>query len=473
MNQRDKKPIITMLPDFGKCPPQANDMEVAVLGIILTYSESFNDIADILTPEMFYREAHQKIFESCQNVFKKISSVDLITVTNDLRDNKNLDLIGGPVYITSLCNTTATIGMIENYALIVKQKYVQREYIRVGNEIQSRAFDDTYDVSEVAEYAEMELLEISGKIHRKEPKLLARLIDGVIDIIQKIINREITLIGIPSGFTKLDRVTGGFKRGELTIIAGRPGMGKTALALQIAKNAAELKNPIGFFSCEMSDESLARRYLSNVSGKTNVELLTGKCEIEKLLRDSEQLLKLGIYIDDTSHLSILELRAKSRKLILRYGINMIVIDYLQLMRGEGQNRETEVSSISRGLKSIAKDLDIPVIALSQINRESESTRDKKPGLSQLRESGAIEQDADMVILLYRPAYYKIDTCTSNNIDISTAGLLIADIAKNRNGATGEFNLKHNESLTNIYEEDEFKANIPPEFTPIDDIDRPF
>jgi replicative DNA helicase len=170
MAKQNNKQIITVIPGFGKVPPQANDMEIAVLGIILTYSESFNDIADILSPEMFYREAHQKIYESCQRVFKKINCVDLITVTNDLRDNGVLDQIGGPVYITSLCNSTASLGMIENYALIVKQKYVQREYIRVGTEIQTRAFDDTYDVAEVAEYAETQLLEISGKIHRKEPK---------------------------------------------------------------------------------------------------------------------------------------------------------------------------------------------------------------------------------------------------------------------------------------------------------------
>lgn len=438
--------------NFGKVPPQACDMESSVLGMILSDSEIMNDIIEILTPEMFYKDAHQKIYSACVDIFKKINKTDLLTVTNNLRDNNNLDSVGGVMYITGLCMGVVSTAMAEHHAHIIKQKYIAREYIRIGTELQNKAFDDTYDISEVAEYAETELLNIAGKIQRKEPTLLGKLIDGVIDIIQKIINHEITLIGVPSGFTTIDRITAGFKRGELTIIAGRPGMGKTAIALQIAKNTAELSNSVGFFSCEMSGESLARRYLSNVSGKTNVELLTGKCEIEKILKDSEQLLKLGIYIDDTSGISIIELRAKVRKLILRHGIKLVVVDYLQLMKGEGQSREQEVSSISRGLKSIAMDLNIAVIALSQLNRESEKYADKKPKLSELRESGAIEQDADMVLLLYRPAYYKLSTIESNGDTLNTEGLLVVDIAKNRNGATGEFNLKHNISVTDIYEE---------------------
>jgi len=449
-----KRQVITSFPDFGKVPPQANEIEEVVLGILLTYPESINDIISILEPEMFYRESHNKIFESCVNVFKKINKVDLFTVTEDLRNNNNLDVIGGPVYITGLMTRVASSEMIENYALIVKQKYIQREYIRISTELQTRAFDDSYDVAELSEYAEMELLKISGSIHKKEPILLSKLVDGVINTIEKIINREIALTGIPSGFTKMDRVTGGFKNKELIIIAGRPGMGKTALALQLAKNISEFNNSVGFFSLEMSDESLARRYLSNVSGKSNVELLNGKCSIDQLLSTSEQLLKLGIYIDDTSNISIIELRAKVRKLIMQHHIKAIIVDYLQLMKGEGQSREQEVSSISRGLKAIAKDMDIVVIALSQINRESEARKDKRPQLSDLRESGAIEQDADMVFLLYRPAYYKIESVVSDGNNLNTEGLLIVDIAKNRNGATGEFNLKTNVSVTEIIQETE-------------------
>lgn len=440
--------------DRNKIQPQAIEMEEIVLGTILTYPESINDIIGSLEPAMFYKLTNQIIYESCVSIFKKINKVDLFTVTEDLRNNNNVEKAGGLIYITGLMSRVSSSEMIEHYALIIKQKYIQREYIRISNELQTRAFDDCYDVAELAEYAEMELLKISGSIHKKEPTLLGKLIDGVITVIEKIINREISLTGLPSGFTKMDRVTGGFKSKELIIIAGRPGMGKTALALQLAKNIAEFNHAVGFFSLEMSDESLARRYLSNVSGKSNVELLNGKCSLDQLLSTSEQLLKLGIYIDDTSSISIVELRAKVRKLIMQHQVKAIIVDYLQLMKGEGQSREQEVSSVSRGLKSIAKDMDIVVIALSQINRESEARKDKRPQLSDLRESGAIEQDADMVFLLYRPAYYKIESVVSDGINLNTEGLLIVDIAKNRNGATGEFNLKTNVSVTEIIQETE-------------------
>lgn len=453
-DNKNKRPEITPIPDYGKVPPQAVDMEEAVLGAVMLDKEAVLSVTSILKPESFYKDTHQRIFRAIVDLAKKNNPVDLYTVSEELRNTNELENTGGPIYLTQLTSKVASAAHVEYHARIVSQKHIQREYIRIGTEIQNRAFDDSYDVAEVAEYAEMQLLEISGRIHRKEATLLGNLIDSVITIIEKIINKEIKLIGVPSGFTKLDRVTGGFKAKELTIIAGRPGMGKTAIALQIAKNASIYNNQVGLFSCEMSDESIARRYLSNVSGLSNVELLTGKCDIEKLLKDSEQLLQLGIYIDDSSNITITELKSKTRRLILKHGIKLLIVDYLQLMKGEGQSREQEVSSISRGLKGVAKDLDIAVIALSQINRESESRKDKKPQLSDLRESGAIEQDADMVMLLYRPAYYGITTIKSDNLDVLTNGLLIVDIAKNRNGATGEFNLKHNVSLTEIYEETE-------------------
>lgn len=454
---------IPALPDFGKVPPQANDMEEAVLGALMVDTEAIYSVIEFLKPESFYKESHRKIYSAISTLVKKGFPVDLFTVTEELRAHNELDAVGGPVYITQLSCKVVSAHNIEYHARVVFQKYMQRELIRISTEVQTRAFDDTYDIGELLEYAEKNLMELSGSTHKKEPTKLGKLIDRVIDVIQKILNKEIELTGLQSGFTTIDRVTGGFKNQELIIIAGRPGMGKTALAIQIAKNIAEFNKPVGMFSCEMSDEAIARRFLSNVSGKTNVELLNAKCDINQLLKTSEQLLKLGIYIDDTSNITLMELRTKTRKLILRYGIKALIIDYLQLMKGEGQSREQEVSSISRGLKAIAKDFEIPVIALSQINRESEKSKDKRAQLSDLRESGAIEQDADMVFLLYRPAYYKIDFVTSNNSEISTDSLMIVDIAKNRNGATGEFNLKHNKSLTEIFEEVEFKANVPPAF----------
>ena len=258
------------------------------------------------------------------------------------------------------------------------------------------------------------------------------------------------MIGVPSGFTNIDRITGGFKKGELTVIAGRPSHGKTALALQIAKNASEMNYPTLIFSLEMSDDELASRYLSGVSGHSNIELTTGKCDVDLLLKASEQLINLPIYIDvSPPGLSVLELRSKARKMILKHDIKLVIVDYLQLMSGTGQNREQEIGSISRGLKALAKDLNVPVIAVSQLNRLAEGRANKEPQLSDLRESGAIEQDCDRAMLIYRPAYYKIDYITIGRDEIRTDNLIVCNMAKNRNSVTGELILNHNDSLTNI------------------------
>jgi len=309
----------------------------------------------------------------------------------------------------------------------------------------------TKDLADVAAKAETDLLRLSGLLHTKEPKKLKELVDGVINTINQLKKGERSLFGVPSGFTKIDRITGGFKKGELTVIAARPGQGKTALSLQIAKNAADRKYPVAIFSFEMGEDEEAMRFLSGVSGYTNLELITGKCDINHLLKTSKSLSDLGIYIDDTSSMSPLDLRAKTRRMILKHDVKMIIVDYLQLMSGIGQNREQEIASITRGLKAIAKDLDIPVICLSQLNRLAESRSNKEPHLSDLRESGAIEQDSDRVILIYRPEYYKIESINLNGEEIDTKGLIIINLAKNRNGCTGELVLHHNESMTVIYE----------------------
>lgn len=437
-----------------KLPPQAEDIEMAVLGTILSYPDVINDISALLTPEMFYGQQHQVIFTSCMNVFKKINKIDLVTVTHDLIGNNTIETAGGVIYVTKLLDNAISNSMLEHHALIIKQKYIARNYIRIGQEIQKMAHDPMNDVSDIAEFAETQLLELSGTLHNKKSKKLDKIIDNVINVIEKIISGEIKLVGVPSGFSKLDRVTGGFKQKELTIIAARPSMGKTALALQIAKNAATLKYPVAFFSCEMGEDELGRRYLSGVSGRSNVELLNGKCNIDNLLRTSEQLIPLPLYIDDTSQISVLELRAKARRMVMEYGVRMVIVDYLQLMTGIGASREQEVASISRGLKGIAKDLDIAVVALSQLNRRLEATANKMPNLSDLRESGSIEQDADVVMFVYRPEYYKIAEIKINDEMTKTNGLMIVPIAKNRNGAVCDIHLRANECLSNIFEEPE-------------------
>jgi replicative DNA helicase len=426
--------------------PQAVDIEEAIIGTLLVCPGSINDVMAILKPEMFYNSFLQAAFRCCIDVVQKFGTVDLVTLSNELR-KKGQD---NPVYLTELTGRVITDQMIEHHAMIVKEKYLLRKYIQAGQELANMAY--TEDLADVAAKAEMDILNISGFLHNREPKQLGVLVDEAINIIDKLIKKEISLIGVPSGFTQLDRFTGGFKRAELSIIAGRTSMGKTALALQIAKNTADLNNPVAIFSCEMAAFDQAIRFLSGVSGYSNMELMSGRCDMEHLLTVSEPLLKLGIYIDDTSAISLLELRAKARKMILKFGVKMIIVDYLQLMTGSGQSREQEVSFLSRGLKSLAKDLDIPVIALSQLNRKPDTRADSKPQLSDLRESGAIEQDADIVMLLYRPAYYQIKTAEIAGIERDTEGLMVVHLAKSRNGAIGEIVLKHNPSMTKINDE---------------------
>lgn len=430
-----------------KMLPQAVDAEEITIGTLLAYPDSINNVMAILTPEMFYKSELQNIYRCCIEIIQNFGSVDLITVSNELR-KKNITF--DVVALTELSGRVVTDRMIENHAMLIKEKYLLRKYNQVGNELANMAL--TEDLEAVTEKAEMDILNISGLLHTREPKKLGDLVDEAIKVIDKLVKKEISLIGVPSGFTAIDRITGGFKRGELTIIAGRPSMGKTAMALQIAKNAAELNNPALMFSCEMAQFEQALRFLSGVSKYSNVDLITGRCDIEHLLKTSEPLLKLGIYIDDTSAITLLELRAKARKMILKHGVKLIIVDYIQLMTGTGQSREQEVSYLSRGLKAIAKDLNIPVIALSQLNRLAESRAERKPQLADLRESGAIEQDADMVMLLYRPAYYGIASYSVNgNENRNTDGLMVVNLAKNRNGCTGDLMLKHNESMTIINE----------------------
>jgi len=446
--------------DYGKVPPQAIDFEQAVLGIILLNKEAIDEVVATLQPEMFYKEANQKIYSRAINLYKHNSPVDVLTITEELRAFGELDIVGGPIALAKLTTQIYPVSQIVYYALIIKEKYIRRELIRHSAEVQNRAFDESIDFTELIEYCESDLLKITGDIYKNEPVELGKLVDGVINKIQKIINHEIELIGNPTGLVKLDRMTGGFKDGEYILIAARPSVGKSALALQIALNSAEFKYPVGVFSCEMSGDSIAQRSISGASGKTNLELLRGECSVEDLLKQTENLINLPVYIDDTSGISIIELRSKARKLVMKHGIKLIVVDYIQLMSGEGRSREEEVGNISRGLKSIAKDLNIPVIGLSQLNRKCEERASKRPQLSDLRESGTLEQDADIVIMLNRPALYGFaDMETDEGSGMSSRGIMELIIAKNRNGVTGSIFLYHNESLTKI-QDDKIETIFP-------------
>lgn len=464
-NTNRNRPTLAVLPDFGKVPPQANDMEEAVLGAVMIESEAVYTAMEILKPESFYREAHQKIFQAVVNLNKKNFPADLFTVTQELMASGDIDSVGGPVYITRLTTKVVSAANVEFHARIIAQKYIQRELIRISTEVQTRAFDDSYDIAELLDYAEISLMELSGLTSKKKPKKLAEVVHNVIAGIKKLISGEIKMIGITSGFPSYDRATGGFKNQEFILFACRPSIGKTAMALQVAMNAAEQKHPVAIFSCEMSEDELARRYISGKTGKSNIELINGRCNIKDIELKSLELLKVPIFIDDTPNISLIELKSKVRRLIAEKGIKLVIVDYLQLMSGDGDTREQEVSNISRGLKAIAKTLNIPLIALSQLNRGVETRGGyKKPMLSDLRESGSLEQDADIVVFLTRPEKDGYEVIEINGVEESSKDLIPIILAKNRNGISGiEIKLKHNGFVTHIFEEDEFKSNTPPDW----------
>jgi len=451
-----------MLPDFGKTPPQAIDMEEAVIGAIMLEKEALTSVIDFLKPESFYKEAHQKIFTAILDLNQRTHPTDLFSVTEYLRAHNELDAVGGPVYITSLTSKVVSAVNIEYHGRIVAQRFMQREVIRISAQLQTMAFDDTYDVTELLDFGEMSLMEVSGKISKKKAVRLGKIVDGVYNDIEKIQNGEMKLVGVPTGFSNIDRMTGGLRKGDYIIIAGRPSTGKTAFGCQIAKNAAEFGYPVGIFSCEMSSESLGTRYLSGTSGRSNIELINGNCDLLEVIQRSEGLQSLDLYIDDTSAISVVELRAKVRRMITEFGIKLVLVDYLQLMTGEGNNREQQVAYISRGLKAIAKDMGIPVIALSQLNRSVEARADKKPSLADLRESGAIEQDADIVMFSFPPAKYGILDFNGLN----SRGIFVSIIAKNRNGPVGEVALRHNDPFSIIYQEDDIDSVKEEVFPPV-------
>lgn len=427
--------------------PQAIDAEQAIIGTCLFSPEAINSILSELKPEMFYLESNKQLYTAISEVAKKNGKADLISITDYLRVKGQLDGFGGVIGLMKRTENIVTDHYLSDYVKIVREKHVLREYIFAGAKLANLAYVE--DLADVVEYAESTLFEISNFIQQREPKRIDKIVDAYLAEIEKIVTKQKTLTGIPSGITVLDRITGGWQPSDLVIIAGRPSMGKTAVALSLAQNTSSLNYPVAFFSLEMSETQLAGRLLSGVSGKTNIELRAGKVDLMELGSQSNEIAMLPLFIDDTPAISLFDLRSKIKKLIVKEQIHLVVVDYLQLMTCDAQSREQEVSKISRGLKSIAKEFNIPVIALAQLNREVESRADKKPRLSDLRESGSIEQDADIVCFIYRPAVYGIRDITLNGENFDTNGLLVFDIAKNRNGALASLPLYHNEALTKI------------------------
>ena len=425
-------------------PPIAIDAEEAFLGTCLIFPEVIPE--GKLTPEMFYKDSHKRIFRA---IIESADSCSIVSVSDSLRKKGELDAVGGPVAITKLTDGVFTDKKAITYALIIKEKYLLRQYISVGQSISARGY--TEDLADLAEFAESELFKLSDFTQVKEAKSIDKCIDELIADVEKIYNKEKSLIGVPSGFYSIDKITGGWQPGNLIVIAGRPSQGKTALALTLAYNSAKMKYPACLFSLEMSEIELATRFMSGSTGYTNVEIRNATLNFDKFVNGSYALSNLPIYIDDTPALSLFELRSKVKKVIIKHGVKIIIIDYLQLMKAEGKSREQEVGTISRGLKSMAKEFNIPVVALSQLNRGVEERAEKRPRLSDLRESGQIEQDSDIVCFVYRPLSYGIKTIDIDRETIATEGVMVIDCAKDRNGALFSKPLFHNQGMTIIQE----------------------
>lgn len=436
---------------LGKVPPQSRELEEAVLGALMLEKAAFDLIANILKPECFYVESHQVIFRAILQLSADNKPVDLLTVVEELRTMSALDEVGGPYYISKLTNAVVSAANIEAHSRIILEKFIQRELIRISSEVINEAYDDATDVFDLLDHAESKLFEITNGHLKKEFDTLSKVVMSTVTRIDEMRARKEELTGVPSGFPTLDRVTYGWQPSDLIILAARPSVGKTAFALNLARNAAlhpTKPTAVAFFSLEMSSSQLVQRILSAESEIWLEKISRGRMEdheMQQLYKKGiEPLTKANIFIDDSAALNIFELRAKCRRLKNKHNVGIILIDYLQLMSGTSDNkngnREQEISTISRNLKQLAKELQIPIIALSQLSRDVEKRKDsnKVPQLSDLRESGAIEQDADMVLFLYRPDYYDI---TTNDMGEDTKGDVYVKIAKHRNGSLENIKLK--------------------------------
>ena len=457
----DSSTIINL--EKGKLPPQAMDLEEVVLGAMMIDKKGVDEVIDILTPLSFYKEIHQNIFDAIFKLFQKSEPIDLLTVSNQLKKDGTHEKVGGDFYLISLTQKVSSSAHIEFHARIILQKFIQRSLIKISNEIISDSYDESKDVFDLLDNAESKLYDVTQGNIKKSSETAQSLVIQAKNKIESISNKK-GLSGIPSGFNKIDKLTAGWQQSDLVIIAARPGMGKTALALSMASNIAiENKIPLAFFSLEMSSIQLITRLISSETGLDSNKLRTGKLEKhewEQLNIRVKNLEKAPLFIDDTPSLSIFDLRAKARRLVSQKDVKIIIVDYLQLMTAGGNmkigNREQEISTISRNLKALAKELNIPVIALSQLSRLVEGRTSKRPLLSDLRESGAIEQDADIVSFIYRPEYYKIDTWDDNERS-STEGEAEFIVSKHRNGGLENIRIRFIPSLGKFEDLDNFES----------------
>lgn len=445
--------------DVGKLPPQAVEIEKAVLGAMLLEKNAVNDAIDILHAESFYKLEHQKIFSAILELFGSSENIDILSVTEKLRKNGELQLVGGPGYIATLTNRVASAAHVEYHAHIISEKFILRSLIATSSEVIKSAYDETKDVFNVLSEAEDRLFQIAEGNLKKDYAGVRELIKEATEEIEAASKNKDGVSGIPTGFTELDRLTSGWQKSDMIVLAGRPGMGKTALVLSMARNTAiDFHQPIAIFSLEMSNIQLVKRLMAMETGISSEKLRKGfsdESDWEKLHNHIHRLTEAPIYIDDTPALSIFELRAKCRRMKMQHDIQLVIIDYLQLMTAgvKGGNREQEISAISRSVKEIAKEIDVPIIALSQLSRSTEVRGgDKRPMLSDLRESGAIEQDADMVCFIYRPEYYGL---LEDENGMPTEGMGEIIVAKHRNGSLDTVRVKFIKELTRFENADAF------------------
>lgn len=454
---------------FGKVQPQATALEEAVLGALMLDKDALSSVMDIVSPASFYLDAHKHIYEAMIVLFNASHPIDLLTVTEELKKLDKLAEVGGPGYLVKLTNKVASAANIEYHARIIAQKYIQRELIRVSTKIIKDSYEDSTDVFSLLDDAEKGLFDITQKNMSRGVESMSSVTAKFRQQLEELKDKDDGLTGVPTGFIGLDRLTSGWQPSDLLILAARPGMGKTSFVLALAKNAAmDFNKGVAIFSLEMSDIQLVQRLISleaEISGhkmrKGNLE----EYEWQQLYSAIESMADIPIFIDDTPGINIFELRAKCRRLKAQYDIQMVIIDYLQLMSGGGDNkgnREQEVSAISRGLKALAKELNVPVIALSQLSRAVESRGGtKKPMLSDLRESGSIEQDADMVMFIYRGEYYQI---LEDEEGESLKGIGEIVVAKNRHGALETIKLRFINEFAKFADLDDMDFDNLPEGT---------
>jgi len=431
---------------LDRLPPQNIEAEQSILGAILIDNEALPKALEIINSDDFYKQSHRKIFRAMVELFDRNEPIDLITLTDYMKRSDEIDAVGGVSYLSSLVNMVPTAANVKYHSKIIREKGLLRSLLKSATEIASKVYEDNLEAEDMVDYAEKSIFDISDKRVKTSFYTLKEVIKSSFEMIELLYDKKETITGVPSGFRDFDELTTCFQKGDLIVVGGRPSMGKTAFALNIAQHVGlESREPVAVFSLEMAKEQLAFRMLCSEAMVNSNSIRKGfikKEDWHKLTAAASKLTGAPIFIDDSSAITVLELRAKARRLKMEHGLSLVIVDYLQLMRGRGsfERREQEISDISRSLKALAKELSVPVIAVSQLNRSVEQRRPPTPILADLRESGAIEQDADVIVFLYRDEVYNKDNPANK-------GQAEVIIAKQRNGPIGKVNLTFNSSCT--------------------------